>query len=82
LFLRTGRDSKYKAKAAIDNFFWRAGDALSALLVFVGSQFAMGLRGFAIANIVLVIVWLSVVAGIRKIRKEQLVLPVEQKTAA
>jgi len=27
-------------------------------------------------------VWLSVVAGIRKIRKEQLVLPVEQKTAA
>src|SRR5262249_6155854 len=27
LFLATSRDAKYKAQTAIDNFFWRAGDA-------------------------------------------------------
>src|SRR5262245_31815378 len=27
LFLRTSREAKYKAKTAIDSFFWRAGDA-------------------------------------------------------
>jgi len=25
LFLRTSREAKYKAKGAIDSFFWRAG---------------------------------------------------------
>lgn len=35
LFLITSREEKYKAKAAIDTFFHRAGDVLSAVLVFV-----------------------------------------------
>ena len=38
LFLRTSREEKYKAKAAIDIFFVRGGDALSALAVFVGTS--------------------------------------------
>jgi AAA family ATP:ADP antiporter len=71
LFLRTSRDAKYKAKTAIDNFFWRAGDALSGLLVFVGTQLAFGLQRFALANIILVVVWLAVVAGIIRIRRAE-----------
>ena len=30
LFLPTSREAKYKAKQAIDTFFWRAGDLLQA----------------------------------------------------
>ena len=71
LFLGTARDAKFKAKTAIDNFFWRAGDTVSALLVFVGTQLALGLRGFAVANIVLVFVWLAIVAAIIRLRKGQ-----------
>lgn len=64
LFLPTSREAKYKAKAAIDSFFWRSGDALSGLLVFIGSQLAFSIQSFAFANILLVIVWLSLVVAI------------------
>ena len=64
LFLRTDRESKYKGKTAIDGFFWRVGDALSALLVFVGTSFAFGVRDFARTNAVLTALWLCVVAAI------------------
>ena len=39
LFLKTSRKEKYKAKAAIDTFFVRAGDTLAALLVFLGTTY-------------------------------------------
>ena len=59
LFLPTSRDEKYKAKQAIDSFFWRAGDVLSAAVVFVGiTMLGMGTIGFARANLVLACVWL------------------------
>jgi ATP:ADP antiporter, AAA family len=59
LFLPTSRDEKYKAKQAIDSFFWRAGDVLSALLVFVGiTILGFGTSAFARANLVLTCVWL------------------------
>ncbi|HYR44658.1 MAG TPA: Npt1/Npt2 family nucleotide transporter, partial [Terriglobia bacterium] len=54
LFLRTSREAKYKAKAAIDSFFWRAGDAFSGLLVFIGTRLAFGLRSFAMVNAIFV----------------------------
>ncbi len=38
LFLPTSREAKYKAKQAIDSFFWRAGDLLQAVVVFVGAR--------------------------------------------
>src|SRR5207253_9558941 len=41
LFLPTSREAKYKAKQAIDSFFWRAGDVLQAVVVFVGTQLAL-----------------------------------------
>lgn len=60
LFLPTTRDQKYKAKQAIDSFFVRAGDVLSALLVFGGTTYlAMRPQGFAMFNIVLVVIWLA-----------------------
>ncbi len=59
LFLVTPREEKYKAKAAIDTFFVRGGDALAALAVFVGTTFlAMKIEKFAILNIAIVFVWL------------------------
>jgi AAA family ATP:ADP antiporter len=61
LFLPTTREEKYKAKQAIDTFFQRGGDVMSALTVFVGSTIlALGIRGFAIINIVLVLGWLVI----------------------
>jgi AAA family ATP:ADP antiporter len=68
LFLPTTREEKYKAKQAIDTIFVRGGDALSALLVFVGTQFlAFRTRQFALVNMVFVAVWiiLAIVVGRR-----------------
>jgi AAA family ATP:ADP antiporter len=59
IFLPCTREQKYKAKQAIDSFFWRAGDVLSAAVVFIGTTYlAMQASQFAIVNIVLVLVWL------------------------
>ena len=59
LFLPCTRDEKYSAKQVIDSFFVRVGDVLSAVLVFVGTTYLkLNARGFAMANVVLVIVWL------------------------
>jgi AAA family ATP:ADP antiporter len=55
------REEKYNAKQAIDTFFWRAGDVLSALLVFVGTQvLAFKTQHFALVNMVLVAIWLMI----------------------
>jgi AAA family ATP:ADP antiporter len=63
LFLPTTREQKYKAKQAIDTFFVRAGDVLSAGVVAFGTQVVIfGTKGFAAFNLVLVAVWL-VLAG-------------------
>ncbi len=59
LFLPTSREQKYKAKQAIDGFFVRAGDVLSALSIYVGtSLLAFGAAQFALLNLVLAGVWL------------------------
>lgn len=64
LFLPTSREAKYKAKQAIDSFFWRTGDMVQALIVFAGVQLALGIRGFAVINLVFVAVWIVLVLGI------------------
>jgi len=65
LFLPTSREAKYKAKQAIDTFFWRAGDLLQAGVVFVGINYlAFGVRGFALFNVVCVLLWLTIAAAI------------------
>ncbi|MDX2088397.1 MAG: MFS transporter [Kofleriaceae bacterium] len=65
LFLRTSRAVKYKAKAAIDTFFVRAGDTLSAIVVGVGiHQLSLSAREIALVNVVLVVIWIAIAAGI------------------
>ena len=60
LFLPTTREQKYKAKVAIDSFFVRAGDVLSAGLIYVGLHWlSFTITQFAIANLVLVVMWLA-----------------------
>jgi AAA family ATP:ADP antiporter len=59
LFLPTTREEKYKAKQAIDTFYVRMGDVLSALLVYLGTTyFALGVRGFSAFSVGLIIIWL------------------------
>jgi len=59
LFLPTTREQKYKAKQAIDTFFVRAGDVLSAGLVFVGVNWLAFRTGhFALVNLGLVAIWI------------------------
>ena len=59
LFLPCTYEQKFSAKQAIDSFFVRMGDVLSAALVFVGTVLvALPARGFALVNVVLVVVWL------------------------
>lgn len=65
LFLPTTRQEKYSAKQAIDGFFVRGGDLLSAGLVFTGAHWlAMGTRHYALVNLALVVVWMVLAAVI------------------
>jgi AAA family ATP:ADP antiporter len=60
LFLPTSREAKYKAKAAIDTFFTRAGDVVSAGVVALGQVTALTVSAFAWFSVLLTIVWLWV----------------------
>ncbi len=65
LFLPTTREEKYKAKQAIDTFFVRAGDLLSAALVWVGTvPLSLATQDFARVNLVLVAAWIAVAVAI------------------
>ena len=65
LWLPTTREEKYKAKQAIDTFFVRAGDLLSAGFVLLGTVvLGFGVRGFAAVNVVLTMVWFVVAFAI------------------
>jgi AAA family ATP:ADP antiporter len=65
LWLPTSREEKYKAKQAVDAFFYRLGDLVAAGVVFVGTSWlAMGSRAFAIANLLFVVAWLVLAARI------------------
>jgi AAA family ATP:ADP antiporter len=82
LFLNTDRDAKYKAQSAIESFFWRTGDALSGLLVFVGTRLAFDMSKFAMVNLLFVIVWLAVVSAIVRRPNRQSMVEVEARAAA
>jgi AAA family ATP:ADP antiporter len=59
LFLPCTYEQKFSAKQAIDSFFVRMGDVLSAAIVFAGTTvLALQPRGFAAVNAVLVVAWL------------------------
>jgi AAA family ATP:ADP antiporter len=74
LFLPTSRDEKYKAKQAIDSFFQRAGDVLSAAVVFTGiTLLNWSVSGFARVNLVLAGIWvlLAVAVGREYVRRSR-----------
>jgi AAA family ATP:ADP antiporter len=60
LFLPTSREAKYKAKAAIDTFFTRVGDVLSAGAVAFGQFAGLSVAVLAAINVGLTIVWVGV----------------------
>ena len=63
LFLPTSREAKYKALQAVETFFWRAGDLLSSVAVFLFiRQMQLSLQMFVLVNIVAVGVWLALAA--------------------
>jgi AAA family ATP:ADP antiporter len=63
LWLPTTREEKYKAKQAVDSFFVRLGDLVSAVVVFVGTTWlALEAQGFALLNVGVVVVWLVLAA--------------------
>ena len=59
LWLPTSREAKYKAKQAVDSFFVRAGDVLSAGIVFAGERLALAVPAFAAVTLVLAGAWLG-----------------------
>lgn len=68
LYLPTSREAKYKAKQANDTFFVRFGDVLSAGLVFAGTTWlGFAPREFALANVVLIAVWLVLAVAIGRL---------------
>jgi AAA family ATP:ADP antiporter len=81
LFLPTSREAKYKAKAAIDTFFKRAGDVIEAGVVQVGSAFELGIQGFAVVNLVLTLVWIAVAFGIARAHRRRTEEEPQPKTA-
>jgi AAA family ATP:ADP antiporter len=67
LFLPTSREAKYKAKAAIDTFFVRGGDVVSAGCVFAGVRWlGLNVAKMAVLNTLLVLVWLVLAVAIRR----------------
>jgi AAA family ATP:ADP antiporter len=64
LFLPTTRETKYKAKAAIDTFFVRMGDLLSMGLVFLSVQLSFGTQTLSSVNAFLAVLCLLVVIAL------------------
>jgi len=65
LWLPTTTEMKYKAKQAVDTFMVRMGDVLSGVLVYVAASILhLGVRAFAVVNVVLVATWIVVAIGI------------------
>jgi AAA family ATP:ADP antiporter len=65
LFLPVDRDSKYDGKTAIDTFFWRCGDLIQALAIYVGlNHLHWDAPRFAMMILVLALAWIAVAVGI------------------
>ena len=64
LFLVSSRVEKYVGKTVIDTVVVRAGDALTALVVWAGSRAAMSTKAFATLNLVLITAWIVAVFAI------------------
>lgn len=59
LFLPCTREEKYSGKQAIDSFFFRMGDVVSAAIVFLGTHAGLAASGFAKLNVALAAAFLG-----------------------
>lgn len=64
LYLVATRAEKFVGKTAVDTFFVRFGDVLSAAWVWLGARLALGTPAFAAINVVLIAAWLVVVVAL------------------
>ena len=64
LWLPTSRETKYKAKQAVDSFCMRAGDVMQAGIVYAGELMALTVGGFAALTIAFTCGWIAVVFGL------------------
>lgn len=64
LFLSASRAAKYKAKTAIDTFFYRAGDLVQGLVVGAGSYLALTIRHYAVINVACTMLWVAVILAL------------------
>jgi AAA family ATP:ADP antiporter len=76
LFLITSREEKYKGKAAAETFFYRSGDALAALMLFVGFNYlSFKVESLARVNVVVTLVWIFlcflVIREYRKLKEKK-----------
>ena len=73
LWAPTAREEKYQAKQATDTIFARLGDLFHSAMVIVGTTcFELAPRDFALANVVLALIWLAILSALgREYRKLQ-----------
>ncbi|MGL6224781.1 MAG: ATP translocase [Steroidobacteraceae bacterium] len=65
LFLPVDRDAKYDGKTAIDTFFWRFGDLIQAVAVYVGlNHLHWSASQFAVLNLLLAFAWIALALAI------------------
>jgi len=70
LWLKTSREEKYKAKQAIDTFFVRTGDVISAVVVYAGAgMLHLTVQQFATVNVALTLAWIGVALAIAQPRR-------------
>jgi AAA family ATP:ADP antiporter len=66
LWLPTSRQAKYKAKQAVDSFCVRAGDVISAGMVYAGELASFSTPVFAGLTLVMTGAWLAVAAALNR----------------
>ena len=71
LYLVTNRTEKYVGKQVVDTFIVRFGDVFSAGFVWVGKQLGLGVRAFALINIVLIGIWIVLIFYIGRENKKR-----------
>jgi AAA family ATP:ADP antiporter len=71
LFLPVSREAKYKAKAAIDGFFWRFGDVTQAGIVYAGTALGLAITCFAAIKLAVTAVWILLAAALARTRSSR-----------
>lgn len=60
IYLPLPDSHKFEGKTTIETFFWRLGDVMQAVLIFVGIRLlGFGYEDFAVTNVLLIALWLG-----------------------